>query len=70
MTRNHLNDLREKYTDVVWNGKADGSTGDGIAFSIVGDHENRPTDMTNILIYEIHSDRKSTERFKGEDNRR
>lgn len=34
----------------VWNGKADGATGNGVAFSITGDHDNRPTDMTNIII--------------------
>ena len=32
------------------NYKADGSIGGGIAFAIVGDHENRPTDMTNIVV--------------------
>ena len=36
----------------ILNYKADGSVGDGIAFAIVGDHENRPTDMTNIVVYE------------------
>lgn len=35
---------------ILWNGKADISDGGGIAFSVVGDHENRPTDMTNIVI--------------------
>lgn len=34
----------------VSNFKADGAIGDGIAFAIVGDHENRPTDMTNLVI--------------------
>ena len=37
---------------ITSNFKADGSVGDGIAFAIVGDHENRPTDMTNIVVYE------------------
>lgn len=34
----------------VWNGKADGSAGFGKAFAVVGDHENRITDMTNVII--------------------
>ena len=37
---------------VLWNGKADGAIGGGVAFSIIGDHENRPTDMTNLIVYE------------------
>ena len=37
---------------ITSNFKADGSVGDGIAFAIVGDHENRPTDMTNLVVYE------------------
>lgn len=36
----------------IANYKADGSTGLGIAFAIVGDHENRPTDMTNLIVEE------------------
>ncbi len=36
----------------VHNYKADGQSGKGIAFAIVGDHENRPTDMTNLVVYE------------------
>ena len=32
------------------NYKADGDIGGGIAFAIVGDHENRPTDMTNLIV--------------------
>lgn len=32
------------------NYKADGGIGGGIAFAIVGDHENRPTDMTNLVV--------------------
>ena len=35
---------------IVWNGKADGASGNGVAFATVGDHENRPTDMTNLVI--------------------
>lgn len=41
------------------NFKADGSVGDGVAFAIVGDHENRPTDMTNIVV--INERAKQTE---------
>lgn len=36
----------------ISNYKADGAIGGGIAFAIVGDHENRPTDMTNLVVYE------------------
>ena len=44
----------------IQNYKADGAVGNGIVFAIVGDHENRPTDMTNILvIYEDASTIKS-----------
>lgn len=35
----------------ISNYKADGAIGGGIAFAIVGDHENRPTDMTNLVVY-------------------
>lgn len=38
--------------EVIHNFKADGAIGCGIAFAIVGDHENRPTDMTNLVVYE------------------
>ena len=34
----------------VSNFKADGAVGGGIAFAVVGDHENRPTDMTNLVV--------------------
>lgn len=34
----------------IANYKADGAVGDGVAFAVVGDHENRPTDMTNLVI--------------------
>lgn len=43
---------KEKNPKRIWNYKADGSVGGGIAFAIVGDHENRPTDMTNVIVYE------------------
>ena len=36
---------------IISNFKADGAVGGGIAFAIVGDHENRPTDMTNLVVY-------------------
>ena len=35
---------------IISNYKADGAVGGGIAFAIVGDHENRPTDMTNLVV--------------------
>lgn len=35
---------------LIQNYKADGAIGWGCAFAVVGDHENRPTDMTNILV--------------------
>lgn len=41
---------------VCYNYKADGAIGGGIAFAIVGDHENRPTDMTNLIVYGNESD--------------
>ena len=34
----------------IANYKADGAIGGGVAFAVVGDHENRPTDMTNLVI--------------------
>ena len=37
---------------ILGNYKADGEVGGGITFAIVGDHENRPTDMTNLIVYE------------------
>ena len=40
---------------IISNYKADGAIGGGIAFAIVGDHENRPTDMTNLVVYGIDS---------------
>lgn len=36
------------------NYKADGASGGGISFAIVGDHENRPTDMTNLVIVKVY----------------
>lgn len=44
---------------VLWNGKADGNSGGGIAFSIVGDHENRPTDMTNLVVSTEYTDERA-----------
>ena len=46
--------------------KADGAYGGGTCYSIVGDHENRPTDMTNLIIQNtppnaLHSARKRAE---------
>ena len=35
---------------VCTNYKADGADGKGVAFATVGDHESRPTDMTNLVI--------------------
>lgn len=35
---------------IVNNFKADGSIGGGVAFAVVGDHENRPTDMINLVV--------------------
>lgn len=35
---------------VLWNGKADGAIGGGISFAVTGDHDNRPTDMTNLVV--------------------
>lgn len=32
--------------------KADGSEGKDVAFAVVGDHENRVTDMTNLVVNE------------------
>ena len=37
---------------LIGNYKGDGNPGNGISFAVVGDHENRPTDMTNIIVYE------------------
>lgn len=60
--------IREVYAllkssdDRVNNFKADGSVGGGVAFAVVGDHENRPTDMTNLVV-ENH-DEEDTDRKK------
>lgn len=35
--------------------KCDGQTGGNVTFAIVGDHENRPTDMTNIVCFTMQS---------------
>ena len=37
---------------VCTNYKADGAEGKGIAFATVGDHDGRPTDMTNLVQHE------------------
>lgn len=42
----------ERHGVCVWNGKADGASGQGVSFAITGDHDNRPTDMTNIIVME------------------
>ena len=39
-----------------------GLSGGGVAFAVVGDHENRPTDMTNLVV-ENH-DEEDTDRKK------
>ena len=49
---NSQNGCRE---EILWNGKADGASGDGVSFAIVGDHENSTTDMTNLVITEVSS---------------
>ena len=36
---------------LVENYKANGDVGGGTAYALTGDHENRITDMTNILLY-------------------
>lgn len=58
-----ISDIRSKPRSIplcvdgyIANYKADGSTGGGIAFAIVGDHENRPTDMTNLIVEEEDED--------------
>lgn len=42
------------HESTLWNGKADGADGDGVAFAIIGDHDNRPTDMTNLVIQRVY----------------
>lgn len=42
---------------LLFNGKADGADGGGVSFAIVGDHENRSTDMTNLVVIYEDSDR-------------
>lgn len=44
---------------LVLNGKADGASGVGISFSITGDHDNRPTDMTNLIIQQRPEDERT-----------
>lgn len=36
---------------VIHNFRADGIDGSGIAFALLGDHENRPTDYTNTVVF-------------------
>lgn len=48
-------DRKREMMLTVWNYRADGLVGGGIAFAIIGDHENRPTDMTNVIVYEKQS---------------
>ena len=40
----------------ISNFTVDGKVGGGIAFTMCSDHENRPTDTTNLIIYEIEED--------------
>ena len=42
---------------VIWSGRADGLYGGGISFAVVGDHENRPTDMTNLVVIKKDGDK-------------
>lgn len=48
-------DRKREMMLTAWNYRADGLVGGGIAFAIIGDHENRPTDMTNVIVYEKQS---------------
>lgn len=50
------------------NFKADGAIGGGIAFAIVGDHENRPTDMTNVVVINEATDSFGIESEPRNDN--
>lgn len=52
----------------ISNFKADGSVGDGVAFAIVGDHENRPTDMTNVVVINEATDSFGIESEPRNDN--
>ena len=36
----------------ISNFTVDGKVGGGIAFTMCSDHENRPTDTTNLIVYE------------------
>lgn len=51
------------------NFKADGAIGGGIAFAIVGDHENRPTDMTNVIVINEATDSFGIKSESRNDNR-
>ena len=44
------------WTDTLPTTKQTDLQGGGIAFAIVGDHENRPTDMTNLIVEEKDED--------------
>ena len=48
---------------VVENYKCDGSEGNEKAFAIVGDHENRPTDMTNVVAHKTDGIKYSVRRL-------
>ena len=48
-----MKQAKHKNLPLIWNGKADGEPGSGISFAIVGDHENRPTGMTNLVVITI-----------------
>lgn len=39
-------------------------SGGGVAFSIIGDHDDRPTDMTNLIVYEESVRPKQTARLR------
>ena len=55
-------------SEEIKNYKCDGAVGGGVAFAIVGDHENRPTDMTNVIVYERDlCAAESSERFPDKD---
>lgn len=53
--RDYKDPLCVAYAEPAWNGKCDGAEGNGVSFAVTGDHDNRPTDMTNIVV----SDQKS-----------
>ena len=53
--RDYKDTLCVAYAEPAWNGKCDGAEGNGVSFAVISDHDNRPTDMTNIVV----SDQKS-----------